>query len=97
MNFSTFNFLSPKAQRPSVLLSTLFTSFMNFAMFGIAQASLALLLLIAKFQLVVYVAASPCVDGGVLLLGGCEFFGFPVGELLTFADFFVEDDGIDFL
>ena len=44
-----------------------------------------------------YVAASPCVDGGVFFLLRCEYGGFPIGKTLCFRDFFAEDDGVHFL
>ena len=41
--------------------------------------------------------ACPSVNGCVTLLGVGELGGFPVGELLAFADFLLEKDGKDLL
>lgn len=48
-------------------------------------------------EVAVDLEAGPGVDGGVLLLGVGEGGGFPVGELLGFADLLLEEDGVDLL
>ena len=52
---------------------------------------------VAGLQVLVDAEAGPGVDGGIALLGFGELGRFPVGELLVFADFLLEEDGIDFL
>ena len=52
---------------------------------------------VAGLQVVVDAQAGPRVDGGIGLLGIGEVGGFPVRELLAFADLFLEEDGVDLL
>ena len=52
---------------------------------------------VAAVEIAVDTQASPGVDCGIALLGIGQLRGFPVGELLSFADFLLEQDGIDFL
>ena len=51
----------------------------------------------ACLQVIVDAQACPGVDGGIALLGVGELRRFPVGELLSFADFLLEKDGVDLL
>ena len=48
-------------------------------------------------QVAVNAQAGPCIDGRIAFLGLGELRGLPVGELLPFADFLLENNGIDFL
>ena len=52
---------------------------------------------VAAGEVVVDAQAGPRVDGGIALLGVGQLRGFPVGELLPFADFLLEEDGVDLL
>ena len=51
----------------------------------------------ASLQMPVNEQTRPGVDGGIPLLGIAELGGFPVGELLSFADLLLEKYGVDLL